>query len=182
MGKLVKFEVKQFSAARVIGKQVIHGLKSGTKNPVPELWESMARDGILDYLKNMHERATQAPDTVGWMGDFNPETREFVYLAGVLTKPGTPVPEGYAYRDIPDCEMSIGWMQGSDDNGDVYQGASECTAKARKEHGYEYDGSAGGFEMEYYSHARFYVPFEQGEKELIMDFYSPCRKRAVTEP
>ncbi|KAA1181952.1 hypothetical protein PAENI_24740 [Paenibacillus sp. B2(2019)] len=29
--------------------------------------------------------------------------------------------------------------------------------------------------MEYYSYERFTIPLERGEKELIMDFYLPCK-------
>ena len=177
MSELIKFEVKPFAAARVIGKLVDCSLNEGADNPVPGMWESMGQDGRLDFLKNMHERATPDPDMVGWLGGYNPESNSFTYIIGVLTRPDTPVPDGYAYRDIPDCEIGIAWIQGSDDNGDIYQGAHDINAKAMQESGYEYDHSAGGFEMEYYSHARFAIPATNGEKTLVMEYYSPCRKK-----
>lgn len=175
MSKLIRFEVVPFQASRVIGKQVIHTVKSGAPNPVPRLWEGMAADGSLDELKRLPERSTVGSDTVGWMGEYNPVTQEFVYLAGVLAEPGAPVPEGYTFRDIPDCTMSIGYIEGTEEEGDLYTGASELAARARHQHGYEYDHTAGDFEMEYYSYERFTVPLERGEKRLVLDYYSPCR-------
>jgi hypothetical protein len=57
----------------------------------------------------------------------------------------------------------------------MHANASVHISKAVKENGYEYDGSNGYFEMEYYSHVRFRVPEKRGEK-VILDFYSPCKK------
>ena len=125
----------------------------------------------------MPERSTPDADLVGWIGDYDPVTQEFVYIAGVLTPPDVPVPEGYACRDIPDCEMSIVWIQGTH-GPDLYASTYDLASQARKENGYEYDGSAGGFEMEYYSYERFFAPVdERGEKVRILDYYSPCKKK-----
>ena len=179
MSELINFEVKPFAAARVIGRQAICPLNEGEYNPVPTMWESMKQDGSLDFLKNLPDRATPEPDTVGWMGEYNPESNSFIYIAGVLTKPAASVPEGFVYRDLPECQMGIAWVQGTGENGDVYSGAHNHCAKAVQDNGYEYDYSAGGFEMEYYSHARFVVPFENGEILLIMDYYSPCKRKQL---
>lgn len=176
MSELIKFYVKNFLASRLIGKQIICSMKQGAENPVPDFWQTMISDGSLEFLKNMPERSTIKPDTVGWMGEFNPETHAFVYIVGVLTKPDTVVPEGFVYRDIPECNMAVGWIQGSEENGDLYMGAHDHVARAMKENGYEYDNSAGGFEMEYYSHDRFCTPNYMGEKLIVMDYYSPCKK------
>ncbi len=177
MSTLIGFEIRAFPATRVIGKQVICGVGEDAENPGPALWESMMRDGSLEYLENLPQRATPDPDTVGWMGGYNPETNTFVYIAGILAKPDTPVPSGYVCRDIPACEMAIASIRGAGAGHDVYDGAHDHTAKAMQERGYEYDPTAGGFELEYHSHTRFVIPSERGEEFVILDYYSPCRKR-----
>lgn len=176
MATLIEFEVMEFPAARVIGRQVTVSMKEGAANPVPAMWTAMTEEGTLAFLKESLGRLTPEPDMVGWMGDYNPETNEFIYIAGVLSTPDAPVPAGFYHRDIQPCSMGVGWIQGSDDGGDLYQGAHDHTAKAMRENGYEYYYPAGGFEMEYYSHVRFVLPMERGEKTLVMGYYSPCRK------
>lgn len=176
MATLIDFEVKLFPPVRVIGKQVTGSIKPGDENPVPRLWESMMMDGTLAFLTTMAELVTADSDTVGWMGEYDPATSCFTYIAGVLTKPGTPVPDGCVARDLPACEMAIASIRGRHEGGDLYAGAHDITWNAMKEHGYEYDSSAGGFEMEYYSHMRFAEPITKGERVVVMEFYSPCKK------
>lgn len=181
MSKLIKFEVQKFPASRLIGKQVNLSLNPGSENLAPALWQTMWQDGSMEFLKNLPGRSTPDPDTVGWMGDYDPETNSFVYIAGVLAKEGYIVPDGFVYRDIPQCDMGIGWIQGREEGADLYAGAHNHVAEAMKESGYEYDSSSGDFEMEYYSYKRFAVPHYIGEKILIMDYYSPCRKIVTGE-
>lgn len=176
MSVLTRFETREFPAARVIGKLVVHTILPGAQNPVPGLWDAMLRDGSLDSLRKMPELATPEPDSVGWMGEFDPATKRFCYIAGVLTKPGTAVPAGCAFRDLPACLMGVGWIRGRGEGGDLYDGAHDHTAKAMKEAGYEHDTAAGGYEMEYYSHREFGIPMAKGEQELVLGYFSPCRK------
>ena len=177
MSKLIKFEVQKFKAARVIGKPITGSVKPDWKNPIPATWDTMYKDGSFDFLMGLPNRSSEHPDPVGWMGDYNPESQEFIYIIGLLTAPGTAVPEGYVYRDIPDCQMAIAWIEGQQEGGDLYMKSSELSAKARDEAGYEYDYSAGDFEMEYYDAERFGAAMKRGEKLLVLDYYSPCKKR-----
>jgi hypothetical protein len=176
MSKLIKFEVKKFPAVRLIGKQVRMSLNPGGENAAVHLWSSMWQDGSMEFLKNIPGRLSNEPDTVGWMGDFDFPSSTCEYIAGVLMKEGTTAPIGYVSRDLPECLMGIGWIQGREEGADLYAGAHEHLAQAMKENGYEYDNSAGGYEMQYYSFHRFGVPHYIGEKILIMDYYTPCKK------
>lgn len=176
MSKFIKFEVKRFPATRLIGKMVRMSLGPEKGQEAVDLWSSMWQDGCMDYLENMTERLTKERYTVGWMGDYDLLGNTCVYIAGVLTKEGTTVPMGYISRDLPECLMSIGWIQGREEDGDLYKGAHDYVRQAMNEYGYEYDTAAGGYEMQYYSFQRFGVPRYVGEKILIMDYYSPCKK------
>jgi predicted transcriptional regulator YdeE len=176
--KLVKFSVESFPKTRVIGKSVAVKIDIELEDRTIEtLWESMMQDGSLNLLTSLPERTTQDPDTVGWMGDWHPGDAVYTYLAGVLVAPGTPVPDGYVYRDIDACEIAVAWLQATegDEGGNIHADASSHINKAMQEHGYEYDGANGLFEMEYYSHERFRIPEQRGEY-VILDFYSPCKK------
>lgn len=176
MSKFIKFEVKRFPAVRLIGKQVTMSLISGENNAADNLWSSMWQDGSMELLLNNPERFTAERDTIGWMGDFDLSGSTCIYIAGVLTKAGTPVPAGYVSKDLPECLMGIGWIQGREENADLYAGAHEGMMQVMKEYGYEYDTSAGGYEMQYYSFPRFGVPRYFGEKILILDYCCPCKK------
>ncbi len=176
MSKLIDFNVRRFPASRLIGKQV-----SMTMNPVPDnaasaLWQNMWKDGSMEFLKKLPCLSTEDPDTIGWMGDYNWKSNTFVYIAGVLVKEGAEVPEGFVYRDLPECDMGIAWIQGREENADLFSGAHDKFEQAMKANGYEYDYSAGAYEMEYYSFKRFGVPRFIGEKLLILDYYCPCKK------
>ena len=176
MSKLIKFEVKKFPAVRLIGKQVKMSFEPGGNKAADNLWSSMWQDGSMEFLLNNTERFTAERDTIGWMGDYDFSGSTCTYIAGVLTKAGTPVPAGYVSRDLPECLMGIGWIQGREENADLYANAHEGMMQILKEYGYEYDALAGGYEMQYYSFPRFGVPRYVGEKILILDYCCPCKK------
>lgn len=180
--KLTNFYVQSFPKMLVIGKSVPVKMDVGVDDPtITDLLESMKKDGSLDFLLALPGRLTEAADTVGWMGDVQPDGGTYIYLAGVLFQPGTAVPEGYESREIAAAEMAVGWIHGTEgeEGGDMFANASGHLSQAREAHGYEYDGSNGGFEMEYYSYERFRGPFERGEQP-VLDFYSPCKKKQVS--
>ncbi len=176
MSKLIRFEVKRFPDLRLIGKMVKMSLNPEGRNEAVNLWSSMWRDGSMEFLQSLQERYAVEQDTVGWMGEYDLSANTCVYIAGVLTKAGTSVPEGYISRDLPECLMSVGWIQGREEAADLYAGAMEHVLHAMKEYGYEYDPSAGGYELQYYSFLRFGVPRYIGEKILILDYCCPCKK------
>jgi predicted transcriptional regulator YdeE len=177
MSKLIGLEIRAFPATRVIGKQVICGVGEDAENPGPALWDCMMKDGTLEFLMELPQRATPDRDTVSWMGEYDPTSNTYTYIAGILAESGTLVPNGYVCRDIPACVMAIATIQGTDAGHDIYTGAHDHLVKALEERGYEYDPSAGGFEMEYHSHTRFSIPLRKGDELVELDYYSPCRKR-----
>lgn len=176
MSKLIRFEVKRVPAVRLIGKQVQMSFEPGGNKAADNLWSSMWQDGSMEFLLNNKERFTAERDTIGWMGEFDPSGSTCMYIAGVVTKAGTPVPAGYISKDLPECQMGIGWIQGREEAADLYAGAHEHMMQVMKEYGYEYDTSAGGYEMQYYSFPRFGAPRYMGEKILVLDYCCPCKK------
>jgi predicted transcriptional regulator YdeE len=170
MDNHVTFEVQEFSAVRFIGKEVT----VGKENPVPKLWEKILNDGTMDFLQNLPDRVSPPGDTIGWMGEYNPKTEEFTYIAGIFARPGAVVPDGFSYRDIPDCLMGIGWIQGT--SPDLEKGAHVKTEKAMREHGYVPDYSIVAISMEYYSYEKFARVTEDGVNIFTFGYYLPCKK------
>lgn len=175
--KTINFEVKHFPGARVIGKSVHVNVETTLDDStITDLLENMSLNGDYSYLFSLPGILSPHRDTVGWQGDYNFGDAVYTYMAGVLFKPDSNVPDGYEYRDIDACNMAIAWIEETDDeNGNMFADASAYLAKVRDESGYQYDGSHGLFEMEYYSQERFYNRKNNGEK-VILDFYSPCLK------
>jgi len=178
--KLVQFKVDTFPKMQVIGKGItlIEGGVSLEDSPIEDLWDSMAQDGSLDVLAQLPGRVGSQGDMAGWMGDFHPPDMHFTYLAGALFKTDVETPEGFIARDIEAGEMAVSRIQSTDgpEGGDFHRDASAINHGAMAEHGYEFDGSRGLYEMEYQSHEYFYAPLERGEQPML-DFYSPCKKK-----
>jgi predicted transcriptional regulator YdeE len=178
MVHLVELEVVTFAAARVIGKEVRHTIRPGVENPIPRMWDTIVHDGTIAMLTGLPGCVASDPDTVGWMGEYDPATQEFVYIAGVLTAPGTPVPDGFSFRDLAACQMAIGWIQGPD-GPELYTQAHDLVEEAMQAEGYVYDEAAGGWEIEYYAYQKFMAPLEQDIDHVVLGYYSPCKHRVV---
>lgn len=180
--RLVQFEVKDFPRMRAIGKGVVlvEGGMTLEDSTIEDLWAAMAQDGSLDELAILPGRVAPPGDTVGWMGDFHPPDMRFTYLAGALFEPDVQPPDGFIARDIEAGEMAVSWLQATDDpeGGDLHADASANNSRAMAEHGYEYDGSRGLFEIEVQSRERFYAPIERGEPATLA-FYSPCKRKGA---
>lgn len=166
----ITFEVRAFEAVRMIGKEVI----VGKQNPVPELWQHMLGDGSIDSLQALPGRVSPLGDTIGWMGEYQPKTKAFTYIAGVWAQPGTPPPAGFAYRDIPACLMGIGWITGK--TSELEKGAHQKTEKIMRQQGYEPDYSVVGISMEYYSFDKYAAIKEDGRSLFTFGYFLPCRK------
>lgn len=170
MASKISFEAVKFHAVRFIGKEVI----VGKKNPVPDLWKKMLNDGTNDFLQSLQERVSPLGDTIGWMGEYNQQTKEFVYIAGIFATPNATVPDGFSYRDIPDCLMGVGWIQGNTSN--MEKGAHIKTEKIMRANGYVPDYSIVGISMEYYSFDRYANVKEDGNNTFTFGYYLPCKR------
>lgn len=109
------------------------------------------------------------------MGEYDPQTKEFVYIAGIFAEPNASIPDGFSYRDIPDCLMGIGWIQGTTSH--LEKGAHGKTEKIMRANGDEPDYSVVGISMEYYSFEKYANIQEDGRSILTFGYYLPCKKR-----
>lgn len=174
MATVENVQFTDFKAARVIGKAAYYQ-GDAENNPLPAFWDQCLNDGTFTTLESMKEHIV-SPDYVGWMGEYDPATGKFLYIAGMFMKPDAPVPEGYVYRDMPDCTMGIAWVKGREDDGQIYREGVDLTLATLEKKGYRYD-EAAGYMVEVYTCERFVTPLNRGEKEVILDFYAPCKRK-----
>jgi len=136
MAVLGKMEFFNLPPVRMIGKEVAHGYNCG--NPVPELWDKCHQDGTLKVLESL---SPEMAYYIGWMGDYNSETKRFVYIAGMFMPANTPVPDGFQYRDISACMVGMGFINGN--IMDAIPRQHDLTVEGIKANGYTVDSSQG---------------------------------------
>ena len=167
--------MQDFTAVRFIGKEVT----VGRKGTAADLWKQVLSDGTNDFLQSLEDRVSPLGDTVGWMGEYNPKTKEYTYIVGIFARPGASVPAGLSYRDIPDCMMGNGWIQGNTPN--LEKGAHVKTEKIMRANGYEPDYSKAAISMEYYSYKKIAAIQEDGTNVFTFGYYLPCKKSEKCE-
>lgn len=171
MASIVKIDFVDFGPVRVIGKEVKAKVDE-ENNPIPQFWMKCFEDGTFRTLEAIASDVVN-PAYIGWEGEYDPNSGVFSYIVGMFMKPNTPVPDGFTYRDLPACKMAIGWIKGEEP--EIYMKGMDLTIAAMREKGYEYD-DAEGYMVEVYTCERFVTPQNKGEKEIILDYYMPCKR------
>ncbi len=94
----------QMPAVRLIGKSIRDTLWSDP-NPCPAFWSEYFAEGyhlVTDPLPRA------IPNRVAWFGEYSPDTRQYTYMICVACPAGTPVPDGFEYRDVPAALVAHG--------------------------------------------------------------------------
>lgn len=172
MARIVDFQIESKPQMKIIGKALKVNMEQiASNNPIGGLWETCFEDGTFEELEKSPDYLLD-PSYVGWMGDFNPATGDFIYICGMLAKPDMPVPKGYVSRKLPASEVSVTWVQGGSTD-EVCQQAHCLSEEKLREAGYMADMEQG-WSMEVYNCPRFTQPDETGN--IILDYWLPCRK------
>lgn len=98
------FEVYHLPAVRIIGREVRNGGAIG--NTAPALWTEVYASGDAEKLMALPQVLDDS--MYGWTCEYDPETDTFIYIVCVMTPVGTPVPDGFVYRDIPETLCAKG--------------------------------------------------------------------------
>ncbi len=130
------FELFHLSKARVIGMEIRSGGSMG--NTAPVVWKKVFQNGAFDILKSLPQVLNNS--FYGWTCDHDAESDTFSYIVCVLTPAGTPVPEGFVYRDIPETICTKG----------LYGENFFETLERAKELGYEPNWEPYGWNAELY--------------------------------
>lgn len=99
-----EIEVVHLPASRIIGKEVRNGGSLG--NTAPALWDAIYASQDHVILEKLPHVVSQ--DLFGWTLEYDPESKTFAYIVCALTPAGTPVPNGFTYRDIPETLCAVG--------------------------------------------------------------------------
>jgi AraC family transcriptional regulator len=139
---------------------MVVGLKyrgKNEQNEIPALWgQLMARFGELANL-------VQGAGSYGVMDNFDPETGEFDYLAGLPVSSGEQVPEGMELWEIPEQTYGVFTFPFSD----IRKGFDYAMKTWPQESGRE---RTGGIEFEYYS-----VEFTPEDPASLMQYWMPIK-------
>lgn len=164
MAELVRFEVVENPWFWVVGPERRVG---GERGSAGAFWGWCFETGVLDELEKAlkdHLFFEALPDTedtyLGWMGPVD-EKGCFDYVIGPPVRPGAPVPEGCAYREIPAGKLALGWIQGPESQVCLEEMAlmGPAMAEARL--------TMGDFALESYACPRYTAPDEAGR--VILD-------------
>ena len=134
----------------------------GGENTVPAEWDKCRASGVTDLLLGLSSRLFDNA-LLGWMGNYNADTKEFEYRIGVIIRgaAGQCLPPSCLLQPIPDCLLALGTIATGP------RGAHAQNKRRYEQDGYELDWTKG-FEVEYY----------EGEKGSgVFKYGSPVRKR-----
>jgi len=90
-------EICCLPASRIIGMETRSGGMLG--NTAPALWDSIFKSGADQTLRSLPSLIPES--LLGWTCEYDPANDTFVYMVCALTPAGTPVPDGFTYRDWP---------------------------------------------------------------------------------
>lgn len=167
--KKIELEIIDFKATRMIGRKTIVKLGGNAK----KVWSKFLTDGSNDLLQLSHDRMSPKGNCIGWMGDFNPETKMFVEMPGVFMNPDSHVPDGFDYIDIKACKVAILWI--IDNQPNLEKGAHNLLLKHLNKTDYIADYSAG-FSLEYYTHIG-YVSLDKENPTYKFGYVLPCKRK-----
>ncbi len=172
MAKLLSTEFMEFGPYRVVGKEIrTHAMS----RDISALWAICFSDGTYEKLLELKDYII--PEKMGdeYLSCVSEPDGQggFSYLVGMIMQQGTPVPEGFNYRDIPRCTAIKTEIQGEEY--DIYKNEYILTKEAAKKNGYEIDHD-NFFAFEVYTEEKFGIPKNNGEKMLILDYYLTCKK------
>jgi len=166
---LVKLDIIDQPEVLVIGKLVRASYKDlpTDKNPIPVHWGKCFEDGTFAKLEAMKEHILSS-DYVGLcVATMYPGTEDFGHIAGMMMKPGTPVPEGFVSHTLKPTKVAVGWIKAANDN-DAHGNSHRLTTDALTERGWKHDH---GWVMHVYNRARYTKPDAEGN--ITVDYYLP---------
>jgi hypothetical protein len=109
-----RLRVFEMPKVRFIGKSIQDTLHSDP-NPIPAFWgEYFSREYhlVTDSLPHV------IPNRLACFGDYSTETNQYTYMICVACPAGTPVPDGFEYRDSPTSSVCHGAT--NENGGDAY--------------------------------------------------------------
>lgn len=169
MTKLIHFQLFDLPDCRIVGKELVIPKMDPQNNPVPAFWDKCFAENIFEPLEKM--TSALFPDALydaagaylDWMGDLQPDG-SYRCIVGMVMKPGAIPPEGYAFMDLPACQLALGQVQGPES--EVYAAADKLLPPLIRQAG----KSAGDYMIEVYACPRFTTP-DPVDHTVVLDYY-----------
>ena len=180
--EIIKTYRVHFPAMRLIGKRYTDADR-GADGSFGNRWGEWHGNGWFNLLEGAAKPVDGEYGQLGLMTfrtdhqHLPPEENGFTYWIGIFFPPETPVPDGFDHLDLPESDVGINWIYGSDSNGEIF-GSEPHTASYNKlnENDWgELNQSAGGEKLivffENYTCPRYTTPDEKGNVILDYGFY-----------
>ena len=122
MAEIIKVYKERLPDVRFIGKRYTDDHR--VNGDFGHLWSEWFEKGWFKELEKLGE----LPMENGYMG-FMRCYPDFEYWIGMFVPPNAEVPEGYAYFDLPEGDVGVCWIKGSEDDGSIYDMHDRCLEK-----------------------------------------------------
>jgi predicted transcriptional regulator YdeE len=179
--QIIKTQLEHFPALRLIGKR--YTLEDQTGGSFDDKWSEFHETGWMTQLEALGPSAEVESGPLGLMtmGTDHHEVKNsgFSYWIGLLFPAGTEVPAGFACLDLPESDVGVAWIYGSDETGEIWGPIAEQAAYAALEAagiiGEGLNENAAGENLmayfERYHAGRIDAPDEKGNVILDFGFY-----------
>ena len=162
--QIIKMYKEHFSTARLIGKRYTDGDR--VDGIFAEKWGQWFQNKW--FHKILGDSLSVMPDDFGsYLGFMRVIEGEFEYWIGTAFPPDTPVPDGFEYIDLGECDVATYWIYGNEQSGELFDPDvhERCLAQLA-ENGYTPKENA--WCMERYTCPRYTEPDEKGN--VILDY------------
>ena len=165
--RITRIYRQHMPARRFIGKKYGDGDRTGGN--FGGKWGEFFENGWFDLLEQAADGAFE--DAGAYIGLMRVRDGEpFEYWIGMFLPAGTPVPDGFAFRDFAEGELGIGWLYGPE--GELYGHETDVAVKLAEEGIRIRNDRAGAcWFFERYGCPRFTAPDEQGNVILDIGFF-----------
>ena len=94
-------------------------------------WGEWFTNGWFSTLENEIEMLPKENEGAAYLGLMREKNGVFEYWVGMLAAENSPVPLGFSYIDIPAGDIATAWIQGREDNGEIYgmEAHNACASK-----------------------------------------------------
>ncbi len=179
--KIIKTYKERYPALRLIGKRYTDDDR--INGSFSSKWREWHQKG---WFAELEKSAKPVEGEYGYLGlmtfrtdhqDLPPKENGFSYWIGIFFPLGTPVPDGFEYLDLPENDVGISWIYGSDKNGEIYGSKPHSSAYQKLcDKGWgDLNQNAGGEKLivffENYTCPRFTTPDDKGNVILDYGFY-----------
>jgi hypothetical protein len=139
------------------------------------LWKEWFANGLFDELADLPVPDGIDNGYIGLMG-CSKTMDDFEYWIGAFFQPGSNVPPGYEYVDIPESIVGVCWIKGNRDSGELYGDTAHnmCVNKmrdngfVRMREDFKGEDKVWRWFFERYNNPRFTEEDEDGE--VILDY------------